>query len=67
MVNYQLSIRGKQNVETLSRKLVLKRSVDLIQSKSMLPFTMYQNLAKEIKEICLQWSEKMNELKKERI
>ena len=50
MVNDQLSIRGKQNVETLSRKLVLKRSVDLIQSKSMLPFTMYQNLAKEIKK-----------------
>ena len=67
MVNYQLSIRGKQDVETLSRKLVLKRSVDLIQSKSMLPFTMYQNLAKKIKEICLQWSEKMKKKKKERI
>ena len=30
----------------------------------MLPFTMYQKVAKEIKEIHLQWSEKMNGLKK---
>ena len=30
----------------------------------MLLFTMYQKAAKEIKEINLQWSERMNELKK---
>ena len=64
MVNYELSIRGKQNLETLSRKLVLNRSADLIQNKSMLQFTMYRKVAKEIKEIRLQWSKKMNVLKK---
>ena len=30
----------------------------------MLPFTMFRKAAKEIKEIRLEWSEKMNELKK---
>ena len=64
MVNYELSIRGKQNLETVSRKLVLKRSADLIQNKSMLSFTMYRKAAKEIEELRLQWSEKMNKLKK---
>lgn len=53
MVNYELSIRGKQNFEAESRKLVLNRSADQIQNKSMLPFTMYQKAAKEIKEIRL--------------
>ena len=64
MVNYELSIRGNQNFEAEFRKLVLNRSADQIQNKSMLPFTMYQKAAKEIKEIRLQWSEKMNELRK---
>ena len=64
MVNYEFSIRGKQNLETVSRKLVLNHSADLIQNKSMLQFTMCQKAAKEIKEICLQWLKKMNELKK---
>lgn len=64
MVNYELSIRGNQNFEAEFRKLVLNRSADQIQNKSMLSFTMYQKAAKEIKEIRLQWSEKMNELRK---
>ena len=64
MVNAELSIKGEQNLDTVPRKLVLNRSEDLIQNKSMLPFTMYQITAKDIKEICLQWSEKMNELKR---
>ena len=54
-------IRGKQNLETVSRKLVLNRSADLIKEKSMLPLTNYRKAAKEIREIRLQWSEKMNE------
>ena len=54
MVNYELSIRGNQNFEAEFRKLVLNRSADQIQNKSMLPFTMCQKAAKEIKEIRLQ-------------
>ena len=54
MVNYELSIRGNQNFEAEFRKLVLNRSADQIQNKSMLSFTMYQKAAKEIKEIRLQ-------------
>ena len=64
MVNSELSIKGEQNLDIVPRKLVLNRSEDLIQNKSMLPFTMYQITAKDIKEIHLQWSEKMNELKR---
>ena len=30
IVNYELSVRGKQNIETVSRKLVLNCSADLI-------------------------------------
>ena len=64
MDNYELSTRGKQNLETVSRKLVLNRSAELIQNKSMLPFPMYWKAAKEINEICLKLLEKTDELKK---
>ena len=64
MDNYELSTREKQNLETVSRKLVLNRSTELIQNKSMLLFPMYWKAAKEIKEICLKLLEKTDELKK---
>lgn len=64
MVSYGLSIWRKQNLETVSRKLVLNHSADLIQNNWMLQFTMYRKAVKEIKEVHFQWSEKMNELKR---
>lgn len=64
MVSYGLSIWRKQNLETVSRKLVLNHSADLIQNNWMLQFTMYRKAVKEIKEVHFQWSEEMNELKR---
>lgn len=64
MVSYGLSIWRKQNLETVSRKLVLNHSADLIQNNWMLQFTMYRKAVKEIKEVHFQWSEKINELKR---
>ena len=63
MINYELSIRGKENIGTVSRKLVLNRSSDLIQ-KNAASFAKYKKEAKLIKDIQLKWSEKMKELKK---
>ena len=34
LVNYELSIRGKNNLESVSRKIVLNRAEDLIQDTS---------------------------------
>ena len=45
--------------ESCNRKLVFNRSADLIQNKSILPFTVYQKAAIEIKVINLQWPDKM--------
>ena len=61
MLYYELSISGKQYLETVSRYLVLNRSADPIQNKSLLSFSKYRKAAKEIKDIPIKWSEKMNE------
>ena len=61
MINYELPIRGKRNLDSVSRKLVLNRSADLVQDKSA-SFGKYRKQGKLIKEIQLKWTEKMLEL-----
>ena len=61
MVNYELSIRGKGNLDTVSRKLVLNRSADLITNNAS-SFTKYRKAAKDIQRIRVQWNAKMKEL-----
>ena len=34
MINYELKIRGKENIDTVSRKLVLNRSADLLKQNA---------------------------------
>lgn len=64
LINYELSIRGKENLGSASRKVVLKRSADLIQEKGT-EFSRFKKEAKEIEEIKIDWNEKMKELAKE--
>ena len=61
--NYGLHIRGKSNLETVSRKMVLNKSADLILSKGV-DMKKFKKPALEIKEIRLKWSSKMKSLQK---
>ena len=63
MVNYELSIRRELNLDSVSRKLVLNRSADLIRDNSS-SFIKYRKQSKIIKEIQVEWSSKMRDLQK---
>ena len=59
-VNYKLEIRGKQNLESVSYKMVLNKSADLT-IKNLSVFRKHKNALK-IKELRLQWNQKMKVL-----
>ena len=60
-LNYEIDIRGKQNLEAASRKMVLNKSADLV-SKSNESFRKFRKPAAEIKEVKLAWNKKMKEM-----
>ena len=63
MINYELKIRGKENLDTVSRKLVLNRSADLIKQNAC-SFIRFKKEAKLIQEIQVNWTDRMKELQK---
>ena len=63
MINYELSIRGKGNLDSVSRKLVLNRSSDLLKENCS-SFKKYRKAAADIKKIRVKWNAKMKELEK---
>ena len=60
LVNYELDNCGKQNLEYVSRKMILNKSTDLI-IKNLSDFRKYWKPAVEIKELKFQWNQKMKE------
>jgi hypothetical protein len=62
MVNYELSIRGKGNLESVSKKVLINKSSDLL---SVDPLRKYKKAAIEIDNLKIEWSEKMKILQKE--
>lgn len=63
--NYELHIRGKSNLETVSRNMVLNKSIDLVTQKNNGEFLKYNKAAKTIKELKVKWNEKMKLMQKE--
>ena len=58
--NHEICIRGKKNVESASRKMVLNKSYDIMSSaRSFRPFLPQAN---EIKLLKVKWNEKMAQL-----
>ena len=64
-VNFELEIRGKQNLESVSRKMVLNKSTDLTINDSF-NFRKYRKPVVEIKELKFQWNQKMKVLEQSR-
>ena len=60
--NYELHIRGKANMATVSKNMVIKKSIDLISTKERGEFKKYRKAAKEIQELRVEWNEKMAKL-----
>ena len=60
-VNYELNIRGRQNLESVSKKMILKKSSDLLNRIDKTKLHMFKKPAEEIKDIRLQWNDKMKQ------
>ena len=61
VINYEISIRGKQFLETASRKMLINKSKDILDKTDPSEMKKYIRPAKEIKEIKLQWQERLKE------
>ena len=59
-VNQELDVRGKCFLESVSKKLVINKGIDLINEET-LKLSNFRKPAKEIKEAKLQWSLKVKE------
>ena len=58
---YEINIRGKRNWSSVSKKIVLNRSTDLLEDNSS-DLKKFKKPADNIKEIRKQWEEKMIKL-----
>ena len=59
MVNYESSIRGKNQLKTVSSKLVINKSYDLLSHTFP---SKYKTRSEKIKELGLEWTEKIKDL-----
>ena len=62
LCNFEVSLRGKENLTSVSRKMILNRSADLIDEREPGDFKNFRKEAAAIKEINLKWNKKMQEL-----
>ena len=60
--NYEISIRGKSNLETASRNIVLNRSADLIAKVDPTTIKSFRKQTKEVKKLKIAWNKKMKDL-----
>ena len=57
-VNYELHIRGRHNLECVSKKMILNKSSDMLQKIEKAKLHMFRKPSEEIKEIRLRWNAK---------
>ena len=62
MINHELWIRGKENLQTASRKVVINKSVDLLPKNMLIDIKKFRKQVKIVEEIRVNWNEKMKEL-----
>ena len=61
---YEVAIRGKKNLESASRKVLLNRSKDLLEEKPN-EYRKFRKEANIVKEIRNEWDKKMDQLQEE--
>ena len=64
-INYEIKIRGKRNLESASRKIVLNKSIDLIEAKEAEEFLSFRKPSQGIAILKKDWLGKMRELENE--
>ena len=62
IVNYETCIRGKNNLRSVSQKVVIKKSADLLSNEQL---RKYSKQARKIENLRIEWTNKMKALQKE--
>ena len=60
-INYEICIRGKQNLEAASRKMVINKSIDIALKAEPSEISKFRKQAKAIKEVKTEWRKKVKE------
>ena len=61
MINYELNLRGRENLESSSQNLVLNKSTDLLNNFKI--YKKFRKQSRNIEDLKQKWSEKMEVLK----
>ena len=62
MINYEISIRGKENLQAACCKAVINKSINLLQKNMSKDIKKFRKQAKLVEEIRGNWNEKIKEL-----
>ena len=65
MINYELGIRGKQLMDSATRKMVLNRPSNLIAMAEPGKFKEYRKESQEIQRLAVQWNSSVETMAKE--
>ena len=60
-INYEISIRGKQHLESASRKMLINKSIDIALKAEPSEISKYRKQAQAIKEVKAEWRKKVKE------
>ena len=60
-MNHEINICGKKHLESISRKMVINKSVDLLHKADLTELKKYIKVAAEIKQVKTQWAEKIKQ------
>ena len=65
-INYELGIRGKGNLETSSKKLLLSKSFDLLEKSGKLSeYKSFRKASQDIQLMKIEWNNKMKRMEEE--
>ena len=60
-VNHEINICGKKHLESVSRRMVINKSVELLHKADLTKLKKHIKPAAEIKQVKIQWAEKIKQ------
>ena len=66
-INYEISIRGKQNLESASRKMIINKSIDIALKADPSEISKFKKQAQAIKEVKIEWRNRLKNIRRTNI
>ena len=64
-INYELAIRGKNNIEAASKKMIINKNIEIVKNTNPKDILKFRKPATQIKEIKAEWKERIKCHKKD--